>query len=50
MLKQASHEKLDVKGVVADITDYELTDVYDAVLMDRVLHMLESDKHTDSST
>ena len=33
-----------MNGIVADIIDFEADDVYDVVLIDRVLHILQSDK------
>jgi len=36
-----------IKGLVADIVDYELTSDYNIILIDRVLQMLINDKkHT----
>ncbi len=40
MLKLAVRENLNVNGIVADIIDFEADDVYDVVLIDRVLHIL----------
>ena len=33
-----------MNGIVADIIDFEADDVYDVVLIVRVLHILQSDK------
>ena len=44
MLKLAVRENLNVNGIVADIIDFEADDVYDVVLIDRVLHILQRDK------
>ncbi|MGZ9809573.1 class I SAM-dependent methyltransferase [Pseudoroseicyclus sp. H15] len=39
--KVAKEENLDAWGVVADITDYEPDGLFDVVLIDRTLHMLD---------
>ncbi len=44
MLEEAEAEGLDVEGVVADVTQYAMEGSYDAILLDRVLHMLEEEK------
>jgi len=44
MVERAKAEGLDVTGLVADITEFEPSEEYDVVLLDRVLHMLNSDK------
>ena len=43
MLEDAQRQKLDVRGVVADIVEYEPAGNYDVVILDRVLHMLKGD-------
>ena len=48
MTKQAEAEGLDVAGYVADIVSFEPPETYDVVLLDRVLHMLESDEVRES--
>lgn len=40
MVADAEKEKLDIVGVVADITDYEPEEAYDVIVIDRTLHML----------
>ena len=40
MLEEAKAESLDVRGVVADLTVYEIERAFDVILLDRVLHML----------
>lgn len=40
MLATAQAEGLSVEGVVANITNYEATQRFDVVILDRVLHML----------
>ena len=40
MLKVASDEELQVQGIVGDLTQYEIEDTYDVVILDRVLHMI----------
>jgi 2-polyprenyl-3-methyl-5-hydroxy-6-metoxy-1,4-benzoquinol methylase len=42
MIEEARQEELDIEGVVADITDYEIDGAFDVVILDRVLHMLET--------
>ena len=44
MLEEAESEKLAVDGVIADITNYEAPDLYNIVVIDRVLHMLQNDE------
>ena len=44
MLKLAVRENLNVNGIVADIIDFEADDVYDVVLIVRVLLILQSNK------
>ena len=48
MTEQAEAEGLDVAGYVADIVSFEPPETYDLVLLDRVLHMLESDEVRES--
>jgi SAM-dependent methyltransferase len=43
MLQFADTEGLDVTGVVQSITDYEPASLFDVVILDRVLHMLDDD-------
>ena len=43
MLEDAEREDLDVRGVVADVVEYEPCEDYDVVILDRVLHMLKDD-------
>ena len=38
MLEEGESEKLAVDGVIAEITDYEAPDLYNIVVIDRVLH------------
>ncbi len=42
LLKDAEREGLIITGVVADITTYEPTGMFDVILIDRTLHMLEA--------
>ncbi|MCA9874824.1 MAG: class I SAM-dependent methyltransferase, partial [Anaerolineales bacterium] len=44
MLERARKGDLAVKGVVADIYEYELHDKYDAVVLDSILHFEKADK------
>ena len=44
MLEEAESEKLAVDGVIADITNYEAPDLYNIVVIDRMLHMLQNDE------
>ena len=44
MLKLAVLENLNVNGVFARIIDFNVDDVYDVVLIDRLLHILQRDK------
>ena len=44
MLKLSVLENLIVNGIVADIIDFEADDVYDVVLIVRVIHILQSNK------
>ena len=44
MLKLAVLENLNVNGVFAGIIDFDVDDVYDDVLIDRLLHILQRDK------
>lgn len=43
MLEDAKEEELAVDGVVADIVVYEPEGLFDVVVLDRVLHMLQED-------
>ena len=43
MLKAAKRESLDVEGEVSDISDFTPSESFDAVILDRVLHMLDGD-------
>jgi len=43
MIEQGKTEKLDVSGTVADVVEYEPTEDYDVVILDRILHMLKYD-------
>ena len=40
MLKLAVLDNLNVNGVFAGIMDFDVDDVYDVVLIDRLLHIL----------
>ena len=42
MLEEAESENLAVDGVIADITNYEAPDLYNIVVIDSVLHMLQN--------
>jgi 2-polyprenyl-3-methyl-5-hydroxy-6-metoxy-1,4-benzoquinol methylase len=42
-LEDARKEGLTVEGVVADIVQFEPSEAYDVILLDRVLHMLKDD-------
>ena len=44
ILKLAVLEYLNVNGVFAGIIDFDVDDVYDVVLIDRLLHILQRDK------
>jgi 2-polyprenyl-3-methyl-5-hydroxy-6-metoxy-1,4-benzoquinol methylase len=43
MLEDAEREGLEVRGVVADVLEYEPSGAYDVVILDRVLHMFKDD-------
>jgi 2-polyprenyl-3-methyl-5-hydroxy-6-metoxy-1,4-benzoquinol methylase len=43
MLEDAEREDLDVRGVVADVVEYEPSGAYDVVILDRLLHLLKDD-------
>lgn len=42
LLEDAKAEKLNVEGVVADLTDYVPEGEYDVIVLDRTLHMLDA--------
>ena len=44
MLKLAVMQNLNVNGVFDGIIDFDVDDLYDAVLIDRLLHILQRDK------
>ena len=44
MLKLAVLENLNVNGVFTGIIDFDFEDVYDVVLIDRLLHILQEIK------
>ena len=44
MVEAAKRESLDLKGEVANISEYIPSEKYDVVLLDRVLHMLDGDE------
>ena len=44
MLEEAESKNLAVDGVIADITNYEAPDLYNIVVIDSVLHMLQNDE------
>ena len=44
MLTQAAAENLPVTGVVADFYEYELSETYDAIVLDSILHFEKGDK------
>jgi len=43
MLEDAEAKKLDLEGIVADLTEYVIEGSYDVIIIDRVLHMLEEE-------
>ena len=43
MLEEAESENLAVDGVIADIANYEAPDLYNIVVIDSVLHILQND-------
>ncbi len=43
MLEEAEREGLDVWGVAADIVEYNPTEEYGVIILDRVMHMLKDD-------
>lgn len=43
MLEDADAERLDIEGIVADVTKYAVEGSYDVIILDRVLHMLEEE-------
>ncbi len=44
MLEESESENLSVDGVIADITNDEAPDLYNIVVIDSVLHMLQNDE------
>ena len=44
MLEEAESKNLAVDGVIADISNYEAPDLYNIVVIDSVLHMLQNDE------
>ena len=44
MLEEAESENLAVDGVITNITNYEAPDLYNIVVIDRVLNMLQNDE------
>ena len=44
MLEESESENLTVDGIIADITNYEASDLYNIVVIDSVLHMLQNDE------
>jgi 2-polyprenyl-3-methyl-5-hydroxy-6-metoxy-1,4-benzoquinol methylase len=42
-LKETESKNLAVDGVIADITNYKAYDLYNIVVIDRVLHMLQNE-------
>ena len=44
MLEESESENLTVDGVIADITNDEAPDLYNIVVIDSVLHMLQNDE------
>lgn len=47
LLEEAQAEGLNVEGVVADLRNFEPTDAYDLVVIDRTLHMLAESVRID---
>ncbi len=45
--KDADREELGIDGVVADVTTYKPTGMFDVLLIDRTLHMLDADPRHD---
>jgi len=43
MLEAAKRESLQVEAEVADISEYNILEKYEVVILDRVLHMLDDD-------
>ena len=43
MKEDANRENLQIQGAIADITDYEIDEDFDVVILDRVLHMLKEE-------
>lgn len=43
LVADAETEGLSIEGIVADIVDYEPSEQFDVVLIDRTLHMLKDD-------
>ncbi|MFC2077319.1 class I SAM-dependent methyltransferase [Candidatus Bipolaricaulota bacterium] len=46
MMEDARREDLDVRGVVANLTEYEIDGDFDVIILDRILHMLEPAERT----
>ncbi len=43
MMEGANRENLDIRGLVADITQYKLDEDFNIAILDRVLHMLSEE-------
>jgi 2-polyprenyl-3-methyl-5-hydroxy-6-metoxy-1,4-benzoquinol methylase len=49
MNQKAKEENLDVIGEISDIYEYPITDVYDIVLLDSMVHFYKNDKAKESN-
>lgn len=47
LLEEAAREGLAVEGHVADITDYDPVGLFDVIVIDRTLHMLDREPRLD---
>ena len=47
MVARAEEKNLYVKGVVADLYEYELHDKFDAIVLDSILHFAEGDRRKE---
>lgn len=45
LLRDADTERLDITGIVADITEYQPKELFDVIGIDRTLHMLPKEQH-----
>lgn len=49
MIETAKKEKLEVKGIVDDIYEFNINDDYDIILLDSMFHFYKKDKEKETS-